>query len=78
MHLHVVKVYDGEQRLLHYATAIDTRHKYRHLMIYLRFYCNKLKHRPFYEVKDVIMKHFLRFGVYLDTSVFQLIIFFIL
>ena len=61
--------------MLYYATAIDTRREYRHLMIYLRFYCNKLKHSLFYEVKDVIMKHFLQFGVYLDPSVFQLIFF---
>jgi hypothetical protein len=35
-----------------------------------------MKHRPYYEVKDVIIKHFLRLGVYLNPSVYQLIIFF--
>jgi predicted metal-dependent HD superfamily phosphohydrolase len=46
------------------------------MIIYLRFYCDKLKHRAYHEVKDVILKHFLRLGVYLSPSVFQLIIFF--
>jgi hypothetical protein len=45
-------------------------------MVYLRYYCTKLKHRPYHEIKSVITKHFLRLGVYLDPSVFELIIFF--
>jgi hypothetical protein len=64
------------RRLVSYALDVCTRREYRHMVIYLRFYCNKLKHRPYYEVKDVIMKHFLRLGIYLNPSVFQLIIFF--
>jgi hypothetical protein len=63
-------------RLLSYALDVSTRREYKHMILYLRFYCNKLKHRPYYEVKNVITKHFLRLGVYLNPSVFQLIIFF--
>ena len=66
----------ADHRLISYLLSVDTRREYRHTVIYLRFYCNKLKHRPYYEVKDVIMKHFLRLGIYLSPSVFQLIIFF--
>ena len=63
-------------RLTSYALDVSTRRSYRYMLVYLRFCCNKLKHRPYYAVKDVIAKHFLRFGVYLDSSVSQLILFF--
>jgi hypothetical protein len=76
MTLNVFDVHDCEQRLVCYNTDVDTRREYRYMLIYLRFYCNKLKHRSYYEVKDVIVKHFLRLGIYLSPSVFQLIIFF--
>jgi hypothetical protein len=75
----VLSVFDircVRNRLCFYALDLSTRREYKHMIIYLRFYCNKLKHRPYYEVKDVIIKHFLRLGVYLNPSVFQLIIFF--
>jgi hypothetical protein len=74
----VLSVFDYRvgERLISYCLDVSTRREYRYMLIYLRFYCNKLKHRPYYEVKDVIVKHFLRLGVYLDSSVFQLIIFF--
>ena len=65
-----------ENRLMLYALDVSTRREYRYMLIYLRFYCNKMKHRPYYEVKDVIAKHFLRLGIYLDSSVSQLIVFF--
>ena len=65
-----------QHHLISYGLDVCTRREYRYMVIYLRFYCNKLKHRPYYEVKDVIMKHFLRLGIYLSSSVFQLIIFF--
>ena len=65
-----------EDRLMSYALHVSTRREYRYMLIYLRFYCNKMKHRPYYEVKNVIAKHFLRLGVYLDASVSQLIVFF--
>jgi hypothetical protein len=64
------------RRVCSYALDVCTRRYYRYMIIYLRFYCNKMKHRPYYEVKDVIIKHFLRLGVYLNPSVYQLIIFF--
>ena len=76
MTLNVFDVHDCEQRLVCYNTDVGTRREYRYMLIYLRFYCNKLKHRSYYEVKDVIVKHFLRLGIYLSPSVFQLIIFF--
>jgi hypothetical protein len=76
MILSVFDIYCVRNRLCFYALDVSTCREYRHMMIYLRFYCNKLKHRPYYEVKDVIIKHFLRLGVYLSPSVFQLIIFF--
>ena len=69
-----IRVADG--RLISYLLSVETRREYRYMVVYLRFYCNKLKHRPYYEVKDVIMKHFLRLGIYLSPSVIQLIIFF--
>ena len=74
----VLSIFDFriENRLISYSLDVSTRREYRYMLIYLRFYCNKLKHRPYYEVKDVIAKHFLRLGVYLDSSVSQLIIFF--
>ena len=63
-------------RFTSYALDVSTRREYRYMLVYLRFYCNKLKHRPYYAVKDVIAKHFLRLGIYLDSSVSKLIIFF--
>jgi hypothetical protein len=66
----------GPWHLVAYGLYVCTRREYRYMLIYLRFDCNKLKHRPYHEVKDVIMKHFLRLGIYLSPSVFQLIIFF--
>ena len=76
MVLSVSDIYDTRNRLVAYALDVSTRREYRYMIIYLRFYCNKMKHRPYYEVKDVITKHFLRLGVYLSPSMFQLIIFF--
>jgi hypothetical protein len=74
----ILSIFDirAGRHLFSYALDVSRRREYRHMVIYLRFYCNKLKHRPYYEVKDVIMKHFLRLGIYLSPSVFQLIIFF--
>ena len=65
-----------ENCLRTYGLHVATRREYSYMLIYLRFYCNKMKHRPYYEVKDVVVKHFLRLGIYLDSSVFQLIVFF--
>jgi hypothetical protein len=76
MVLSVSNLYDTRNRLVAYALDVSTRREYRYMLIYLRFYCNKMKHRPYYEVKDVITKHFLRLGIYLSPSMFQLIIFF--
>jgi hypothetical protein len=74
----ILNVFDCrvETRLMLYSLDVSTRREYRYMLIYLRFYCNKMKHRPYYEVKDVIAKHFLRLGIYLDSSVSQLIVFF--
>ena len=58
MYLRVVKVqYHNSERWI-YATDISTHREYRHLMIYLRYYCIKLKHRPYHEAKHVIMRLF--------------------
>ena len=76
MVLSVFDIHDSRNKLFAYALDVCTRREYRHMISYLRFYCNKMKHRPYYEVKDVITKHFLRLGVYLSPSMFQLIIFF--
>ena len=76
MVLSVFDIHDSRNKLFAYGLDVPTRREYRHMIIYLRFYCNKMKHRPYYEVKDVITKHFLRLGVYLSSSMFQLIIFF--
>jgi hypothetical protein len=76
MLLSVFNLYDTHNRLVGYGLDVSTRREYRYMIIYLRFYCNKMKHRPYYEVKDVITKHFLRLGIYLNPSMFQLIIFF--
>ena len=77
MVLSVFNLYRDRSRQVHsYALDVPTRRSYRYMISYLRFYCNKMKHRPYYEVKDVIIKHFLRLGVYLNPSVYQLIIFF--
>ncbi|CAB3983612.1 Hypothetical predicted protein [Paramuricea clavata] len=59
MHLHVVKVQRGLKRFL-YATTVVTQCEYRELMVYLRYYCTKLKHRLYHETKSVITRHFLR------------------
>ena len=73
----VLRIFDFliQDRLI-YSLDVATRREYRYMVIYLRFYCNKMKHRPYYEVKDVIAKHFLRLGIYLDSSVSRLIVFF--
>lgn len=63
-------------RLISYGLHVCSRNEYSYMLVYLRFYCNKVKHRPYWEVKDVIIKHFLRLGVYLSSSVIPLIIFF--
>jgi hypothetical protein len=75
MKIHVFDARDRDHRLYSYGIHLSTRREYRYMLDYLHFYCNKLKHRPFCEVKDVIMKHFLRLRIYLDSSMFQLIIF---
>ena len=73
----VLNIFDFRiQDRLIYSLDVSVRREYRYMLIYLRFYCNKMKHRPYYEVKDVITKHFLRLGVYLDSSVSRLIVFF--
>jgi hypothetical protein len=40
---------------------IETRREYRHMMKYLHYYYQSLKHRPYYEIKHVIIEHFLKF-----------------
>ena len=72
----VLRVITLNRDRLRYFLDVSTRREYRYMVIYLRFYCNKMKHRPYYEIKDVIVKHFLRLGVYLDSSVYRLIVFF--
>jgi hypothetical protein len=65
-----------DDRLKYYGLHVYQEHAYRYMLVYLRFYCDKLKHRPYHEVKNVIAKHFLRLGVYLSPTVSQLIILF--
>ena len=65
-----LSVYDihVDGHLMYYGLHVYQRHEYRYMLVYLRFYCNKLKHRPYCEVKNVIAKHFLRLGVYLSID----------
>ena len=74
MHINTTPIF-RENVLRSYGIFVATRREFRYNLYELYLCCQKYKNKTIHDTIKGVRKHFLHMGIYLDKSVFSLVIF---